>query len=155
MNLASVSGNQVAAIGELIAASAVQLSTASVSVPGMRSMPFRFDVDELLREQRELERAYDAFIHQPQPMGALFLPILAAGSVVASLTAWAWKHHEETSRVEARTELYRELVEEQGMDAEKAAQIAFGTGGGITDIMNKLLLLGGLGIVAYFLLRKR
>lgn len=155
MNLASVSQDQVGQIGELIAASAVQLSTASVSVPGMRSMPFRFDVQELLREQRELERAYHHFIHQPQPMGALFLPILIAGSAVASLAAWAWKHHEETSRVEARTELYRELVEEQGMDAEQAARIAFGQDGGITDILNKLLLLGGLGIVAYFLLRRR
>ena len=154
MNLASVTTKEVGQIGELIAASAAQLSTASVSVPGMRSMPFRFDVQELLREQRELERAYHHFIHQPQPLGWLVPVIVGASTVVGSLWAWAWKHHEETARVEATTELYRDLVENQGMSADQAARIAFGQGGGITDILSKLLLLGGLGIAAYFLLRR-
>jgi len=154
MNLASVTTEGVGQIGELIAASAAQLSTASVSVPGMRSMPFRFDVQKLLKDQRELERAYHHFIHQPQPLGAIFIPILIAGSAVASLAAWAWKHHEETSRVEARTELYRDLVENQGMDTDKAARLAFGQGGGVSEILNKLILLGGLGLMAYFLLRR-
>lgn len=60
MNLAQANQSQrVEQIGELLSASAAKLSTAAVSVPGMRSVPFRFEVNQLLKQQAELEQAYD------------------------------------------------------------------------------------------------
>ena len=155
MLTASTNRGEIGEIGELIAASAAQLSRAAVVVPGQRPVVFRFELSRLMQEQEQLERAYRHFIQESQQraLGALWLPILAAGSLVASLGAWAWKQHEETSRVETRAEMYKQFIS-QGLSPEEAARLAFGTGGGVSQILDKLLLLGALGLGAFLLLRK-
>lgn len=158
MNLALASRNPVGELGQLIPASRASISTAAVSALGRRSMPFRFEVSRLAQEQEELERRYDLFLRQsarpgPGDLGWILPVAIIGGSAVASLAAWAWKHHEETSRVEARAELFDRLVAD-GMDAGEAADKAFGGGGGgITEILDKLVIIGLLGIGGYFVLK--
>lgn len=144
---------QIEGIGQLLAVSAARLSTAAVSVPGMRSMPFRYQVNRLLQTQRKLEDDYRRLKREQEAqLQGLFLPIVIAGSAIFSLGAWAWKQHRETAEVESRQELFDQLVRD-GMDAEKAAQVAFGGGGGISDILSKLMLLGALGLGAFILVK--
>ena len=41
-----------------------------------------------------------------------------------------------------------------GMDPEKAAQVAFGRAGGISEALDKIMLLTALGIGGFLLLKK-
>lgn len=110
----------------------------------------------LWRDQARLtERLQGAY--GGQNLGLIWIApaIAAAGSVVAMIGAWAWKHREQAREVELRAELYNRMIEE-GLTPDRAAALAMGAESALTDVLRKLTVLvlvaGGI-YIAYRVLK--
>jgi hypothetical protein len=118
---------------------------------------FRSNIDRLLRRQQFLEADLERLRRAlTQNQFGFWGWIIGAGVVGASaLGAMIFKQHQETEEVETRMQIYNDLVK-AGVDPQEASRRAFGNGGGLGGIMDKLLILGALttGLVVYLKLGK-
>lgn len=156
MNCGTIQVSQTAQLGQLLTASRARLTMAAVGVPGRRSMPFRVDLDRLFQRQIYLERDLEQLrraLGQAQ-FGFAFWAVGVGAAALAALGAMIFKQHRATEEVETRMEIYNNLVR-AGIDPDEASRRAFGDGGGLGGIMDKLLILGALatGLVLYLKLK--
>lgn len=150
----STSGH-IGHLERLLAASRARLATASVSTPGMTSMPFRWEIDDLFRRQWALEadlRLAKRAIQRGDNLGWL-LPVIAGGAALLSIIgAKVFQQHRATEEVEGRMEIYDRLIE-AGYSAEDAGRLAFGDGDGIGGVMTKLIILSAIGAGVFVLFK--
>ena len=139
--------NQTASIPhleDLLSRSRERIYAAAVHFPGMRSMPFRDTVHALMENQVQLEGRLSSIGRQPQNLGLWPAIVIAGGSLLTVLGAWVYKQDRETKEITTRMELYDRLILE-GHTTDEASRMAFGDGGGIGDVLNKLIILGAIG----------
>ncbi len=111
-------------------------------------------LDAKIAELRERQAALEGMYNQAllNPTGGFLIVGLVAGaaSLIGIIGSWALKQRAEARTVEEQTAAYREMIA-QGMDPKRAAELAYGTGGGIGGIMNKALLITAIiaGVVIF------
>lgn len=107
-------------------------------------------VVELRQEQARLEAMYSRSTDSEVGIALITGAIIAGGALISLIGAWALKHRSEAQATEKQTEAYKRMLE-QGMDPRRAAELAYGTGGGISDVIGKILVITAIiaGVVIF------
>ena len=107
-------------------------------------------VAELREKQASLEAMYNRSTDANVGFAFVTGAIIAGGALITLIGAWALKHRSEAQSAERQAEAYKRMLD-QGMDPIEAARLAYGTGGGISDLMNKALIITALiaGVVIF------
>lgn len=139
----------------LLAASRATLTRVAIDIPGYeKPLPFRLDLRTLWAKQLELEADVGRRIAEqrraPQ-LGAFWIPIMIGAGVVATgIGGWIYKHYSDTKRVELRTEVYDQMIDD-GLSPNDAADAIYGSGSEIGSVMNKLIVISIIGAGALLL----
>lgn len=122
-----------------------------------RGSPFMLEagakIAELLGRQRYLEQL-EASIPAPEEHSQLGLvPLLIGGAVlsIGALSAWVYKQHSESQRMDAYLNCLAERQAE-GYDAKKAASICYPFGGLVGSLTKAGIVLAGLTLL-YFVMK--
>ncbi len=132
----------------------IMKARAAVVIPGFgRSVPFSYDLRKLERNQRALQSALDRSRGQSQNLGIV---LLVAGGVVAvsAIGGWIYKHFTDAKKLDTQVEVYQGLKDD-GTDAERAAQLAFGVGTDWTKMTRNLIILAAIGAGLYLFIKLR
>lgn len=115
---------------------------------------YRSYLDAKIAELRERQAALEGMYSQAllNPTGGFLIVGLLAGaaSVIGLIGSWAMKQRAEAQTIEQQTTAYEKMIA-QGMDPKRAAELAFGTGGGMASLMSKALLITAIiaGVVIF------
>lgn len=121
---------------------------APIPIPSLHRHLLEAKIAELREKQAAIEGMYNQ-----STMGQIGFPFIIAGavaSVIGLIGTWAWKQREEAQTLEQQTAAYNEMIK-NGMDPKEAARLAYGTGGGIGELLNKALLIAAIiaGVVVF------
>ena len=143
---------------DLLAASRATLTRVGIYIPGYeKPLPFRLDLRTLWAKQLELEADVGRRIAEQRAsqFGGFFIPvIIGAGVLVSGFGAWIYKHYSNTKRVELRTEIYDQMIDD-GLSPDDAADAIYGSGSEIGSVMNKLIVITIIGAGALLLYKLR
>lgn len=126
----------------------------ALNSPPMLPLVYRNELEakiaELRQEQARLEVLYNRSTNSNVGFAFVTGALIAGGALISLIGAWALKHRSEAQATEKQTEAYKRMLE-QGMDPRRAAELAYGTGGEISDLMNKALLITAIiaGVVIF------
>lgn len=127
---------------------------AAVVIPGFgRHAPFTYDLRILQRNQAVLQNMLNGNRNQSQNLGIV---LLVAGGVVAvsAIGGWIYKHFTDAKKLETQVSVYQGLKDD-GTDAERAAQLAFGSGTDWTRMTRNLVILAAIGAGLYLFVKLR
>ena len=129
-------------------------ASAAVVIPGFgRYVPFSYDLKKLQRNQAALQNALNRSRAESQNLGG-FLIITGAVLGISAIGGWVYKHFTAAKKLDTQVEVYKGLKDD-GTDAERAAQLAFGVGTDWTKMTRNLIILAAIGAGLYLFIKLR
>lgn len=123
-----------------------------------RPIPLRLYSD-LTLVQRENQRIAEAMAEalarqQSGQLGAIFTILIGGAAVaVTALATWIVKNRSDAKELETRATLYERMITDHNMSPEKAAELVLGSRSGVAQILDKVLLVGLLGVGIFVMIK--